>query len=470
MKKEKIVVASFQYETCAFSNLLPTQADFEYFYGDDIFKKLVVKEPLEKAGFTVVPSVYANALPGGMLPRALYEKYKTQILDDAKKNKDAAAFFFYFHGSMEVEEIGSGERQLLRELREIVGKKPLIALSLDLHADITDELPELADIICGYKTAPHVDQKETQLRAVNALINRLKTDSRPASVVVPIPMLPMGDAMLTRNEPLKSLIRETFFLEKQDGIDAVNLFFGHMWIDAQNTRASVVVSADTKEKAFAVARPLAVKFWETRKDYKLTVENGNLENGVKAALSAAENRFFLSDSGDNTTAGAAGDRLDVAAEFLRFPSEKSVCIAGITSAETVAACKNIPTGQSYSLNIGGKDYDAVVTAHGKILGWAKEIIGDSVTLRVRNVDLIFTEKRSAFISAENFDCAGADLKSYRVVAVKLGYLFDELLPYCNRHYFALTDGGSCVDMKRHSYKKICRPVFPLDENAEFGRK
>ena len=53
----------------------------------------------------------------------------------------------------------------LKEIRKIVSKDCLIALSLDAHANITDELCDYANIISGFKTVPHIDQKECQERA-----------------------------------------------------------------------------------------------------------------------------------------------------------------------------------------------------------------------------------------------------------------------------------------------------------------
>ena len=97
------------------------------------------------------------------------------------------------------------------------------------------------------------------------------------------------------------------------------------------------------------------------------------------------------------------------------------------------------------------------------MGWAKEIIGDSVTVSFGNVDAIFTEKRSAFIEKGNFDKANTDLTEYEVVTVKLGYLFAELKPFADREIFALSDGSSCVELKRLNLKNIVRPMFPLED-------
>ena len=84
---KKIIVASFQCESNSKAKLHPKKSDFEYFTGEDIFKKLVVKEIFEKNGFEAVPSVYAVALSmlwlycclsilvyGGALNRLLAER------------------------------------------------------------------------------------------------------------------------------------------------------------------------------------------------------------------------------------------------------------------------------------------------------------------------------------------------------------------------------------------------------------
>ena len=93
----------------------------------------------------------------------------------------------------------------------------------------------------------------------------------------------------------------------------------------------------------------------------------------------------------------------------------------------------------------------------------EEIIGRSLTISFGNVDAVFTELRSAFIEKGNFDKARVDLLSYDVVVVKLGYLFEELKPYADRELFALSDGASCVELKRLGLKRIVRPMFPLED-------
>ena len=457
----RILVASFQCESNSRAVYHPQKHDFEYFAGEDIFKKLCVKDTFEKAGFEVVPSVYAVALPSGTVELDTYNYYADKILDTVRENPDFDGVYIFFHGSMEVEEIGSGELYLLKEIKKLVPERCLFAISLDAHANITDELSSYADIISGFKTVPHVDQEECQLRSANALVYCLKRGIRPTTKTVRVPFLLKNDTLQTSYEPLKSLVAETVALESGDVVLCANLFLGHCWIDAPNTSASTVVTALSAEVAQTVAKDLADKLWATRRDYKFLIEAESPEECVNRALCGEENRIFITDSGDNTTAGAEGDRTDILRMMIAAEPKKSVCVAGITDYETVNELWNCKDGDEVTvakLGVSGR-----IKAHGDILGWTKEIIGRSLTVSFGNVDTVFTEYRSAFIEKGNFDKACVDLLSYRVVVVKLGYLFTELKPFADRELFALSDGASCVELARLGLRHIVRPMFPLDD-------
>ncbi|MBQ7373013.1 MAG: M81 family metallopeptidase [Clostridia bacterium] len=458
----KILVASFQCESNSKAKLHPKRSDFEYFKGEDIFKKLVVKEIFEKEGFEVIPSIYAVALPSATVPLDVYNDYSEQILDVVRANPDVAGVYIFFHGSMEVEEIGSGELYLLKKIREIVSEDCLISLSLDAHANITDELPTYANIISGFKTVPHIDQKECQERSAKALCYCLKNNIKPYAYMCRVPFLLKNDTLQTVYEPLKSLIEETFVLENQKDVFTANLFLGHCWIDAPNTSASTVVCATSKQTAEKIAKDLANKLWATRRDYKFLCEAELPEECVKRAIEGKEKRIFITDSGDNTTAGAEGDTLGLLELLIKANPTKKTCVAGITNQEIVERFWAVSDGEEIKLSIFG-GVTATVKSHGEILGWTKEIIGRSLTVSIGNVDAVFTELRSAFIEKGNFDKANVDLLSYEIVVVKLGYLFTELKPYADRELFALSDGASCVELSRLNLKRIKRPMFPLED-------
>lgn len=457
----KIICASFQCESNSLAKSHPQKYDFEYFKGEDIFKKVAVKDIFTDAGYEVVPAISSVALPAGTVEKDIYFYYADQILQTVRENADACGVYIFFHGSMEVDEIGSGELYLLKEIRKIVAENCMIALTMDAHANITDELCDYADIVCGFKTVPHTDQAESEKRAANGLVRALKSGVKPIMYIQRVPFLLKNDTLLTREEPLKSLIEETVRLEENAEIYSANLFLGHCWIDSPNTSASTVVCATDKALAQRVAKDLANKLWATRKIYKFKIEAESPEVSVDLAISGTENRIFITDSGDNTTAGAEGESTGILELFLQTPTEKPVCIAGITDPEMVEKFWNKKDGETVLVEKFGKE--AVVTAHGNILGWGKELIGRSLCLRFGNVDAVFAEKRCAFIEERNFTEANVDLLSYKIIVVKLGYLFQELKPFADREIFALSEGASCVELEKLNLKKIIRPMYPLDE-------
>lgn len=457
----KIICASFQCESNSKAKTHPQKYDFEYFKGEDIFKKLVVKDVFTKEGFDVIPAIYSVALPSGTVEEDIYFYYAQQILQVVKDNPDADGIYIFFHGSMEVERIGSGELYLLKEIKKIVSDKCIISLAMDAHANITDELCNYAHVVSGFKTVPHTDQAETELRAANALVKAIKSGIKPRMYIQRVPFLLKNDTLLTREEPLKTLIQETLEIEKQGGVYTANLFLGHCWIDAPNTSASTVVCATDINVAKDIAKSLANKLWATKDMYKFKIEAVGSEQAIDLALKGSEKRIFVTDSGDNTTAGAEGESTELLELLLNKNVDKSVCVAGLTDKQIIDKFYDRNDGENIYVEKFGKN--AVIKSHGNILGWGKELIGKSLCVSFGNIDVIFTEKRCAFIEKRNFDEANSDLLSYRVVIVKLGYLFQELKPFADREIFALSDGASCVELEKLNLKKIIRPMYPLDK-------
>ena len=218
-----------------------------------------------------------------------------------------------------------------------------------------------------------------------------------------MPFLLKNDTLLTGYEPLKGLIAETVALETSEEVLCANLFLGHCWIDAPNTSASTVVTALDGDVAAKHAKDLAKKLWDTRRDYKFLIEAEAPEECVKRAIEGKEGRIFITDSGDNTTAGSEGDTTGILRLFLEAAPKKKTCVAGITDFDIVDGYWNLKDGDEVFVEKFGAK--ATIKAHGEILGWTKEIIGRSLALSFGNVDAVFTELRSAFIEIGNFEKA-----------------------------------------------------------------
>ena len=60
------------------------------------------------------------------------------------------------HGAMVTSDLEDAEGDLLRRIREIAPDIP-VAVTLDMHANLYDDMVRHATVISGYHTYPHVD-------------------------------------------------------------------------------------------------------------------------------------------------------------------------------------------------------------------------------------------------------------------------------------------------------------------------
>lgn len=214
--------------------------------------------------------------------------------------------WLYLHGALYVEEIGSGDTYLLRKVREKVGDTIPISVAMDFHADNTDEIVTLANCITGFRTAPYTDHKDTQIRAAKNLLHCIRNNILPKPQIKRANVVICGDAVQTAQEPLKGLMESAEnFARTIPGMLSVQVFNGQPWIDEPYMGPNFVVTHESDtQKANECAEILARKFYDIRHDFKFEVETAEPEDAIHMAM---QEQVFISDSGDNTTAGASGD-------------------------------------------------------------------------------------------------------------------------------------------------------------------
>ncbi|MEI6387433.1 MAG: M81 family metallopeptidase, partial [Spirochaetota bacterium] len=165
----RIVVGSLQQESNTLTSRPSTRGDFTVFKGVEMLPRVSVSEYFLSCGAELVPTLYANAVPGGRLREADFLGLAEELVSLIPTSR-VDGIWLYLHGALEVENLGSGELALLRLVRERCGFGIPIALALDFHANNTGELMKLVNIVVGYRTVPHRDMEETELRAARMLV------------------------------------------------------------------------------------------------------------------------------------------------------------------------------------------------------------------------------------------------------------------------------------------------------------
>ncbi|MDR2418873.1 MAG: M81 family metallopeptidase [Treponema sp.] len=490
----RIVVGGMNHESNTLNPIITGEDDFVVFYGDEVLSKGAspyhsstgIIKTLTEAGCFLVPTVLARAVPNGVVSFAFYQRIKAEFLrrvDEALKQGSIDGVCLALHGSMKVEHLGCAEGDLLTALRERLPRVPL-TVALDMHATITPELLACANGFVGYKTAPHVDCQETGAHAAQLLLESLKTGRPLYTAYRRIPMLIAGEKSESEVEPMSSLIAACRAAEQEPGIRAASFLLGFPWADNEhNTVSALVTSLDAPEPAEQCAEQLAAAFWARRKDFAFRAEHYDSACSIKIAYEAVLEQkqapVFVSDSGDNPTAGAAGDATDLLEQImLTIDTVDSLptplLYSGFYDAPAVVACLNAGEGATVDITLGG-NWD---TLNGKKIPLRVEVKkiarnygayhADLVLAAHRNLLITITSKHIGFGDESLLPALGVKAEAHCLVVVKLGYLEPCFRNIAARAIMATSKGCSNELLETIAYKKVRRPLYPLDGEANGG--
>ncbi len=476
----RIAIAGIAIESSTFSPALTEEAAFHAKYGNQVFNRYPFfdkNSPL--MGRAVwVPTLTGHALPGGAVTREAYESLVNKTLDSLKKHLPYDGLFLDIHGAMSVTGLDDPEGDFIVRIREVTGMKTIISTSMDLHGNVSWRLAKNSDLITCYRMAPHEDAMETKKRAVENLLERIESGKGkpPYKAYIPVPILLPGEKTSTRIEPGKSLYAAVEPAATQKGIVDAAIWIGYAWADEPRNHAVVMVTGDDSLKVSQTAEMLAKKFWAVRKEFDFVAPTASLEVALRKAIASKVHPFFISDSGDNPTAGGAGDVTWTLTEILKHPAFKkdngpSLIYASIPGPELVE--KAIAAGIGNRVDgVAGGTVDARFSPPVHLSGTVESIVtGDKnaeveVVVRVGSVHVIVTKKRKPYHYESDFTNLGLHPRETDIVVVKIGYLVPELYDMRADWLLALTPGGVDQNLEKLDYKRIKRPIFPLDKNMK----
>lgn len=474
----RIAIAGIAIESSTFSPALTHEAAFHAQTGDEVLSKypFLASDAPARNQAEWFPTLTGHALPGGVVTREAYESLLSKTLSMLKENLPYDGVFLDIHGAMSVVGLDDPEGDFIWRVREVIGQETIISTSMDLHGNVSERLAHQSDLITCYRMAPHEDAMESKQRAVDNLIERIISGKgKPAyKAWIPVPILLPGEMTSTRIDPGKSLYAKVAPAAEQEGIVDAAIWIGYAWADEPRNHAVVMVTGDDEEKVTATAEELADSFWEVRSEFEFVAPTATLEESLEQALASEEGPFIISDMGDNPTAGGAGDVTWTLDKLLSRPEFKSadgpsLIYASIPGPELVEEAVELGIGAKITAYAGAAIDDRfapplelsgtiMAIEHGDIHAETE------VVVKVGSVSVIVTKKRKPYHKEVDFTNLGLNPRGSDIVVVKIGYLVPELYDMRNGWVMALTPGGVDQDLERLGYKRIKRPMFPLDKD------
>lgn len=204
----KVLVGEFVTESNANIPTICTIKQYDIGLGEDCIQKMGIREVFERNDVTLIPSIYANAGAAGVVEKSAFTYIEHMFIDTLKKNlHEIDGIFLMLHGASEVEELGSGDHHILKELRKLAGPYLPIAIVCDPHGNLCKEYAESATILRSYRESPHTDADETMEKVAEMLCELLKKRRNIHAVYHKLPLILGGEQSVSADEPVLSINR-----------------------------------------------------------------------------------------------------------------------------------------------------------------------------------------------------------------------------------------------------------------------
>lgn len=489
----RVLTGLFGHESNAFSKLPTTLSHFENYllaFGDDVpgaikgarIEPTGVEEAADIYDWELVRSIVAWATPSGPVARDAWERGLAAILN-AASGENLDGVLLNLHGAMATVDHEDAEGVLLRELRQVIGAEIPVAITLDLHANVTELMTEHADIICAYRTYPHIDQVATSLRAAAVLDRTMKGEVTPTVVTVRRDTIEgLDDGRTTTDNPMTTLLARAEELEtKDDDVLLVSIHAGFTPADLAEAGPTVTVTGSGDNAKFKqIADDYMDYAWETRhfdSNTYLSVEETIAE--INRILPDAGGPIVVADFSDNPGSGAYGDSTFLLKGLLDADI-KDACFGTICDPKAAAALVAVGEGNNATVSLGGK-VDPTFGPPIKVTGTVTKVtdgtylalgprwrgvthhLGPTAVLQSGGMEIVVASNRLQLTEVEAFTHADIDPQERKVVVVKSMQHFRAAFePLASKVLICDSGALSSKDISKLPFTKLRRPIYPLD--------
>ena len=495
----RIATGGVQHETNTFSNTPTTLADFQrdtgcgpdFAGGAAIFDQFRNTGTIhggyidgaEAEGIELIPLLCTRAQPAGLVQRVAFDHLLELFLERLKQTLPVDGVLLDLHGAMVVENEEDGEGAFISAVRELVGTEMPVFVTLDLHANITPRMAELADVIVGYDTYPHVDMRERGREAIELLARTIRGEVKPVQEYRQLPLMTMPPMQCTLREPMQSLMRRVFEMEEEPDVLTATVSMGFPFADIQNAGVTALVTVDADaDLARSKADELAGWLWDLRD--KLQPDLTTIDEAIRYADEDAKGLVIFADGSDNPGGGAPCDGTIALRAMIDSDFQGGV-VGILCDPETVAQAHAAGVGQDIDARIGGKtdeQHGSPVEARayvknlsdgrfihgGPMMHGLAGNLGRTATLQIGAVDVVVSERRRQLLDAEMLRVAGVNPQTPRLLVVKSAVHFRaDLGPTASHIFDADTPGIHRPDFGNYDYRHVRRPVYPLDRTVEY---
>jgi microcystin degradation protein MlrC len=312
---------------------------------------------IETEDATIVPLAWGFANPAGPVQDEAFERIAAlncALLSMALDEGPLDGVYLDLHGAAMIDSFPDAEGELLRRIRAIVGPTLPLAISLDPHANLTEAMVQLTDVVVPFRTYPHVDMKATGARAARLLFDRIRRPQPWRRIWLRLDFwIPLG-AQCTLMSPMESVMSERAAIAERTDVVELAFCFGFPYADFPGCGPALAVYANSQQAADDAANEFLgfLNMREPEFTQELLPSSAAVTEAKRRAATAS-GPIVIADTQDNPGGGGHGDTTELLAELIRQEARGAlVCL--INDPQSAAACHEAGEGAMVSLSLGGK--------------------------------------------------------------------------------------------------------------------
>ena len=490
---KKILVAEFKHETNRFSPGITTietykarnalvgeQAIRSHFAGAKNEITGLMDHFEGKEGFELLPVLAYNAMPGAPVDHGVFESVRSQLLQALDTPVDG--ILLSLHGAMVTTETEDGEGDMLEAIRARVGMEIPIMVTLDLHANITQKMVDLATalFVCDYY--PHTDMYETGLRAAECMEKTLLGQVKPMMAWTKLPMI--ISCTSTMSGIMQELTQRFQQMRTLPGVISANLAHGFFRSNIhEQGMATIMITDGDKTRAQEMAQSFAREVWDAREELKY--DPLDADSAIDVALASDKFPVILADVADNPGGGGTSDAVLLMRRLIERQVEDAV-VAAICDPETTEQAAKAGVGATIQIRLGGKIMPEVTGGPVECTAYVKAITdgkyrnqgpmfhgltmdhGKLAVLRIGTVTVLVGCLRVQAWDTELLRSCGISPERQKVIVVKSAQHYrGAFTPITDRMLSVETPAAASQCIGNFDLQYCRRPMYPLDQEVVF---
>ena len=435
----------------------------------------------QKLGWELIPTIWCAASPSAHVTEDAFERIAKVIVDGIANAGPIDAVYLDLHGAMVAEHHDDGEGELLARVRRVIGNDMPLAVSLDLHANITPAMVEHADALIAYRTYPHIDMADTGRAAARHLALMLRTKQRFAKAFrQPLFLIPIS-WQCTDLEPCKS-IYAALAAREGDTVPTLSFAPGFPAADFPDCGPSIVAYGRTQADADRAADAIAdlVASHESDFDGKIYSPDEGVQYAMERANTASK-PIVIADTQDNPGAGGDSDTTGMLRALVRNKATRAAT-GVIVDPGSAATAHAAGEGATITLKLGGKSgipgdapfeetffveklSDGRFTAPGPYFGGSQMNLGPSVCLRIGGVRVVVGSRKAQLADQAMYRFVGIEPTEQSILVNKSSVHFRaDFAPIAEEIIICAAPGAMPADTAALPWTKL-RPGIRLKPNG-----